>query len=128
MIVRILKYYKIIFLVTVLLMKFRILQLTSSDSELLSRVKGRFRDLKEREERQNSVIPKAVLVRRVITVFKRLYQGAGCLARSVVLNEILLLHGYKDEKVKFGIRFENDKILAHAWVSSPCNYKIVSEL
>ena len=39
-----------------------------------------------------------------------------------------MLYGHTDQKIKFGIKYEEDKLLAHAWINASSDFKTIYEL
>ena len=128
MIQKFLKYYRFILLVSFLVMKYRVLLLVLSDKALIRYLGKRFDALKLREHGNKIAFPAYIITRRVNAVLGRLYPRARCLVRSVVLNETLMLHGHTDQKIKFGIKYAEDKLLAHAWINTNSDFKTIYEL
>lgn len=115
-------------LVSFLVLKYRVLIWVLSDRALIQNLEKRFKVLKNRESSGSAALPPQHITRRVNTVLRRLYPRSRCLVRSVVLNETLMLQGYTDQKIKFGVKYENDRLLAHAWIGSGGDFKTVHEL
>ena len=123
-----LKYYRFVVLVSFLVAKYRLLIWVLSDRALIRTLEKRFNDLKSRKSSGGAALPSQLINRRVNTVLRRLYPRAKCLVRSVVLNETLMLYGYTDQKIKFGVKYAEDKLLAHAWIVSGSGFNKVYEL
>lgn len=99
-----------------------------SDRALISYLMKRFDTLKSRKPVRASELSAPILTRRVNTVLNHLYSRSSCLVRSVTLNETLMLHGHTNQKIKFGIKYEEDKLLAHAWIGTGSDFKTIYEL
>ncbi len=128
MIRKILKYYVFVGLVSLLVLKYRILLFCLTDKAIIRALEKRFHVLKNREALFSSGLPAHLIIKRVNLVFKRLFPQAKCLIKSIVQNEILMLYGFKDQKIKLGVKYEEDKLLAHAWVIRGNGFKSVHEL
>ncbi|MDT8432934.1 MAG: lasso peptide biosynthesis B2 protein [Bacteroidales bacterium] len=128
MIQKFLKYYRFVVLVSFLVVKYRVLIWVLSDRALIRTLEKRFEVLKNRKSSGSAALPPQLITRRVNAVLRRLYPRTRCLLQSVVLNETLMLYGYTDQKVKFGVKYEDDKLLAHAWIGSGGDFKKVHEL
>lgn len=128
MIQKFLKYYRFTVLVSILVVKYRLLIWVLSDRALIKTLEKRFAALKNRKPMRSAVLPAPLITRRVNTVLRRLFPRAKCLLRSVVLNETLMLNGYTDQKIKFGVKYDEDKLLAHAWIGSDGGFNKVYEL
>ena len=115
-------------LVSFLVAKYRVLIWVLSDRALIQTLEKRFAALKSRESSGSAALPAQLINRRVNTVLRRLYPRAKCLVRSVVRNETMMLYGYTDQKIKFGVKYEEDKLLAHAWIVSGGDFNKVYEL
>jgi hypothetical protein len=122
------KYYRFVLLVSFLVMKYRVMLFVLSDKALIRYLGKRFDTLKREEPIFTKPLPVVIITRRVNAVLGRLYPRTRCLVRSVVLNETLMLHGYTDQKIKFGIKYEEDKLLAHAWIGPGSDFKTIYEL
>jgi hypothetical protein len=109
-------------------MKYRVLLLVLSDKALIRYLGKRFDTLKREELLFTKPLPVKIITRRVNAVLGRLYPRTRCLVRSVVLNETLMLHGHTDQKIKFGIKYNEDKLLAHAWIGPGSDFKTIYEL
>jgi hypothetical protein len=123
-----LKYYRFVILVSLLVLKYRLLIWVLSDKALIGYLGKRFDALKRREPGRSAELPSQTITRRVNAVLGRLYPRARCLVRSVVLNETLMLHGHTNQKIKFGIKYEENKLLAHAWINTGSDFKTIYEL
>lgn len=128
MIAKFLKYYRFVFLVSLLVVKYRMLMLVLSDKALIQTLVKRFDGLRSRKDVKEGNLTKYIVTRRVNAVLNRLYPRARCLVRSVVLNEILIQFGHTEEKIKFGLKLKDEKMLAHAWVSAKSDFKMIYEL
>lgn len=128
LILKLLKYYRFVVLVSFLVVKYRVLIWVLSDRALIRILEKRFIALKNRESSGSAAFPPQLITRRVNTVLRRMYPRTRCLVRSVVLNETLMLCGYTDQKIKFGVKYETEKLLAHAWIGSGGDFKKVYEL
>lgn len=128
MVSKFLKYYRFVILASLLVLKYRLLLWVLSDKALIGYLGKRFDTLKRRMPEQSAELPARIVTRRVNTVLARLYPRSRCLVRSVVLNETLMLHGHTDQKIKFGIKYEGDKLLAHAWINASSDFKTIYEL
>lgn len=115
-------------LVSLLVAKYRVLIWVLSDRALIRNLEKRFDVLKNRESSGSASLPPQLITRRVNVVLRRMYPRTRCLLRSVVLNEALMLYGYTNQKIKFGVKYEEDKLLAHAWIGSGGDFKKVCEL
>ena len=115
-------------MVSLLVLKYRMLLWVLSDKALIGYLGKRFDALKRREPGRSVKLRSHIVTRRVNTVLAKLYPRSRCLVRSVVLNETLMLHGYTDQKIRFGIKYEENKLLAHAWINSGSDFKTIYEL
>jgi hypothetical protein len=115
-------------LVSILVVKYRLLIWILSDRALILTLEKRFDTLKNRKPLLSAALPAQLITRRVNTVLRRLYPRTRCLLRSVVLNETLMRYGYTDQKIKLGVKYDEDKLLAHAWIGSDGGFNKVYEL
>jgi hypothetical protein len=125
---KLLKYYRFVVLVSFLVLKYQVLIWVLSDRALIRNLEKRFDVLKNRESSGSATLPPQLITRRVNVVLRRMYPRTRCLVRSIVLNETLMLYGYTDQKIKFGVKYENERLLAHAWIGAGCSFKKVYEL
>ncbi len=72
--------------------------------------------------------PRQMITRRVNAVLRRMYPRTRCLVRSIVLNESLMRYGYTNQNIKIGVKFEKEKLLAHAWIGNGGEYKKLCDL
>ena len=110
------------------MLKYRLLILVLSDRALISYLMKRFDALKSRKPVRISKLSAPILTRKVNAILNRLYPRSNCLVRSVILNETLMLHGHTNQKIRFGIKYEEDKLLAHAWIGPVSDFKTIYEL
>ncbi len=115
-------------LVSFLVLKYRLLIWLLSDKALISYLGKRFDALRKGSPVRPVDFPAHIVTRRVNTVLCRLYPRTRCLVRSVVLNETLMLHGHTGQKIKFGIKYEDNQLLAHAWIGPGSEFKTIYEL
>lgn len=118
----------VVFIVSFLVMKYRVLIWILSDGALIRVLEKRFDGLKCRKPLLQSSLSRNVVHRRIIAVLRLLYPKTSCMVNSFVLNESLMLFGYTDQKINFGVKYENDKLLAHAWVGDGGDFIKVYEL
>lgn len=123
-----LKYYWFILLVSILVVKYRFLIWVLSDRALIETLEKRFDALKRRKLRFSAAHTAQIIIQRVNAVLRRLYPRTRCLVRSVVLNETLMLSGHTDQKIKFGVKFDDDRLLAHAWIDRDEGYEKLYDL
>lgn len=111
-----------------LAVKYSILFVIFSDRALLQYLIHRFEMLERKDSVYTDHLSKENVTRRVYSVLNRLFPRSRCLLRSIVLNEILILRGHNDQKIKFGLKKENSRLQAHAWVFSANGYEKIFEL
>lgn len=115
-------------LVSILVLKYRVLIWYLSDKALIRTLEKRFDTLKSRKPLRSAAIPAQLITRRVNAVLRRIYPRSRCLVRSVVLNELLMYFGHTDQMISFGVKLEEDRLLAHAWIGSASSYEKLYEL
>lgn len=128
MIKKFLKYYRLVFLVSVLTLKYRILIIVLSDPSFIKYINRRFFELRKKRSLVKANLTKKLLIKRINKVCIKFYPNITCLVRSLVLNEVLILKGYTDETIKFGVKYDQQMILAHAWVHSKNDFKILFKI
>ena len=130
MIKKFLKYYKLVFWVSVLTLKYRFLLSMLSDQALINFITFHLPALREKEKRRDNKLSKNILIKRTSIILKRFFPNVKCLINSLVLCEILIRSGYRDEQIMFGLNLDEEKVMAHAWINEnrDNNYVIIYRL
>jgi len=117
-----------VILVSLLVLKYRVMILLLSDRALIQHLVKHIDRLKERNSEYKRELSKKVITKRVNVILNRLYPQTRCLVRSIVLNEALIMHGHTDQTIKFGLKYENEQMLAHAWIFDGVGFKEIHKL
>lgn len=126
MINKFIKYYKYVFLVFCLLIKYQLFFRILSNRALSKYIRKRFESLRKKERKAKSY--KSDIHKRVSAVINIFFPRLSCLKRSLIINEILVCNGYAEEQIKIGIRNENEKLYAHAWIIPVKGFKTVYKI
>ena len=113
-----------------LTLKYRFLLSMLSDQALINFITFHLPALREKEKRRDNKLSKNILIKRTSIILKRFFPNVKCLINSLVLCEILIRSGYRDEQIMFGLNLDEEKVMAHAWINEnrDNNYVIIYRL
>lgn len=124
MILKILKYHKLIFLVVLKTIKYNIIVKTFTNKRLLQTIVKKNRDSYLHSFIPTTMQPKQQLTRLIDKILNNLPINSACLVRSLIKRDILNYYGYI-ETINLGIQKENELLKAHAWICEPENNSFV---